>query len=278
MNANSNQVDEVYKQQAALKCRVVLKEIGNRRLCALFYSWKSICTEKKFFASASHAGQNKTLYAELAKLKDKRDRATDRKAAESLNKQIKTMEKMIENDSSLREQGEVDGLEDALHLAGKKDQVMSAELEFLKDKLKKQACSSVMKIVKLLTDKAGPPGYFEHWKTVWFKRKTGAQMDAVEGDSTVSATPIGVGSDDAVRKISKLQWLVREMKQERDEMWGEMASLMASLREFETDKAALQEQLQTLGNQVGSMDEERQIITNGMANMNEKVDQYVAGA
>ena len=78
-------------------------------------------------------------------------------------------------------------------------------------------------------------GYFALWKGVWFKRKTAVRMD----DDDPEAPSSGAVDELAVRKISKLQWLVREMKQERDEMWSEMASLMAMLREFEAEKVQL---------------------------------------
>ena len=61
-------------------------------------------------------------------------------------------------------------------------------------------------------------------------------------------------------------------------MWTEMASLMAMLREFEADKSALQTQVGDLNVQVGKLNEDRQVVTLGIEKMNDKVDQYIAGA
>jgi len=228
--------------------------------------------EKRFFSQATSAGHNKTLYAELAKLKDKRTDAKDRKTMASLDQQIATMEKMIESDSTLQGIDE-DQMEQELDVARGKENEALAEMEFIKDKIKKQACISILKLVKFMSDELGPPGYFALWKGVWFKRKTAVRMD----DDDPEAPSSGAVDELAVRKISKLQWLVREMKQERDEMWSEMASLMAMLREFEAEKASLQSQLTELNKHVSRIEEERQMLCAGMEKMNDRVDQYVAG-
>jgi len=274
VNANSNQVDEVYKQQAALKCRVVMKEISNRRMCAMFYFWASKCADKRAFAGATHAAHNKTLYAELTKLKDKLDNTSDSKKRSSLEKQIKTMEKMIENDSTLKEQDELQKMETQCDEAMASQNQAMAEVELMRDKIKKQACITLLKQAKHVWDECGTPGHFARWKEMWFKRKTGVRMDEDEqadGDGEAPA------SAQALRKVAKLQWLVREMKQEREEMWSEMASLMAMLREFENDKVSLHKELQGLGGQVTLMEEERQMLGLNMDRMNDRVDEHIAG-
>ena len=109
---------------------------------------------------------------------------------------------MIENDSSLKEMDQLGQMEGALDEARQKEQESNAEMEYLKDKIKKQACTSVLKIVKLISDKAGAPGYFAHWKSIWVKGKTGVKMD--DDDEDASSGSGGVMNDEAIRKISKL--------------------------------------------------------------------------
>ena len=143
VNSNTNQVDEVYKQQAALKISSVTKQVSVRRMCASFYFWKSIITDKKYFADATAAGQNKTLYGELMKLRAKRAEATDAKEQAALMKQIATLEKMIKKDSTIGGDEEKEEMEKNLVASREREMKQEMEMEMIRDKLKKQACIQV---------------------------------------------------------------------------------------------------------------------------------------
>ena len=49
-------------------------------------------------------------------------------------------------------------MEQELDVARGKENEALAEMEFIKDKIKKQACISILKLVKFMSDELGPPG------------------------------------------------------------------------------------------------------------------------
>lgn len=273
VNSNTNQVDAVYKQQAALKICSVSKQITTQRSCAAFYWWKAICTDKKYFADATNAGHNKTLHAELARLKALLADETDDRQRKKLSKSISDLQRIISQDSSMKKSDNIQGMEHELHESREREQKYEMEMEMIKDKLKKQACVQIMKQMQDVFSKKGAAGYFLHWKGVWVHQKNKTDMDADEPAGDGSGVASGVGA----RKISKLQWLVQEMQGERDDMWREMNSLMGTLRQFETEKTQLITQLTELQGEQGKLTEECMLVRRDCEGLSQKVDQTVEG-
>lgn len=274
VNSNTNQVDEVYKQQAALKISSVMKQVVAKRFCACFFSWRSLCVDKKYFANATSQGQNKTLFAEVAKLKSRRVDVTDPRQLASIDQQISTIEKMIAKDTTIHSTEEHEGLQNELHDSKARAVQQELETEMIKDKLKRQACTQVMKTMKQIFQSRGPPGYFAHWRGVWLQRKMKVNMD---GEDRSGGFLSAATSDQHMRKISKLQWLVREMKGERDDMWSEMNGLMATLRQFEKEREQLLGQLHMLQEQHTKVAEDVMVARKECTALSVKVDQTVEG-
>jgi hypothetical protein len=274
VNSNTNQVDAVYKQQAALKISSVSKQISTQRCCAAFYYWKSIVTDKKYFADATNAGHNKTLHAELARLQTLLAEEVDERQRKKLGKSISDLQRLISQDSSIKQNDNVQGIQHQLQESQDREQKYEMEMEMIKDKLKKQACVQIMKQMQHIFQQKGIPGYFGHWKGVWVHQKGKVNMDADEGEG---ASGNSVDGGASMRKISKLQWLVQEMQGERDDMWREMNSLMATLRQFETEKGQLIDQLTGLQAEQGKLSEECMLVRTDCEKLGLKVDRTVEG-
>eukprot|EP00656_Telonema_subtile_P054608 TRINITY_DN8206_c0_g1_i1.p1 TRINITY_DN8206_c0_g1~~TRINITY_DN8206_c0_g1_i1.p1 ORF type:complete len:923 (+),score=297.45 TRINITY_DN8206_c0_g1_i1:250-3018(+) len=269
VNSNTNQVDEVYKQQAALKISCVVKQVTAKRQCACYYYWASLVSSKKSAAAVTSNNQDQTLFAELAKLKSRRVDVKDRKQIASIDKQIVSLEAMLAKSGSMQEEGMVD----QLHTSRQQAVAQELETEMIKDKLKRHACTQVMKTLKAIFDSRGPVGLFAHWRGVWLQRKLKVNMDEDDRGGVMSAA----ASDQHTRKISKLQWLVREMKGERDDMWSEMNGLMATLRQFEKEREQLLSQLHALQEQHTKVAEDVTLARKECTSLSVKVDQTVEG-
>ena len=67
------------------------------------------------------------------------------------------------------------------------------------------------------------------------------------------------------------------MPGERDDMWREMNSLMATLRQFETEKGQLIDQLTDLQAEQGKLSEECMLVRTDCEKLGLKVDKTVEG-